>query len=242
MIIDGNNKMNKSLATNIIALVCIAVGHFMNISFLFTVGLFAFSGAITNWLAIHMLFEKVPGLYGSGVIPARFEEFKDAIRKMMMEEFFSQSNIDKFMKESGSKEVEIVLTPVIEKVDISPAFDQLIKVIMESSFGGMLGMFGGQEALLPLREPFIKNMKESLIEITNTPEFDQLLKDELVNETVSDDVRQKVSDIIELRLSELTPGIVKSIVQNMIKTHLGWLVVWGGIFGGVIGGISSFVI
>jgi uncharacterized membrane protein YheB (UPF0754 family) len=234
--------MNKSLATNIIALVCIAVGHFMNISFLFTVGLFAFSGAITNWLAIHMLFEKVPGLYGSGVIPARFEEFKDAIRKMMMEEFFSQSNIDKFMKESGSKEVEIVLTPVIEKVDISPAFDQLIKVIMESSFGGMLGMFGGQEALLPLREPFIKNMKESLIEITNTPEFDQLLKDELVNETVSDDVRQKVSDIIELRLSELTPGIVKSIVQNMIKTHLGWLVVWGGIFGGVIGGISSFVI
>ena len=24
----------------------------------------------------HMLFEKVPGLYGSGVIPARFEDFK----------------------------------------------------------------------------------------------------------------------------------------------------------------------
>lgn len=234
--------MNKSLATNIIALVCIAVGHFMSISLVFTVGLFAFSGAITNWLAIHMLFEKVPGLYGSGVIPARFEQFKDAIRKMMMEEFFNQSNIDKFMKDSGSKEVEIVLTPVIEKVDISPAFDKLIEVIMQSSFGGMLGMFGGQEALLPLKEPFIKNMKESLIEMTNTPEFDQLLKEELVNESVSEDVRQKVSDIIELRLAELTPAIVKSIVQNMIKTHLGWLVVWGGIFGGLIGGLSSFVI
>ena len=45
-------------------------------------GLFALSGAVTNWLAIHMLFEKVPGLYGSGVIPARFEEFKTAMECM----------------------------------------------------------------------------------------------------------------------------------------------------------------
>jgi len=37
-----------------------------------SIGLFALSGSITNWLAVHMLFEKVPFLYGSGVIPARF--------------------------------------------------------------------------------------------------------------------------------------------------------------------------
>ena len=176
--------MNKSVTTNSLAILLIIIGYYISNSLLFTIGLFAFSGAVTNWLAIHMLFEKVPGLYGSGVIPARFVDFKNAIRNMMMEQFFSQQNLDRFMQDSGSKEVELVLTPVIEKVDLSPAFDKLIVVIMESSFGGMLGMLGGQEALMPLKEPFMANMKDSLIEMTNSPEFDEILKlaDELEEE------------------------------------------------------------
>ncbi|CAH8237229.1 hypothetical protein VAEKB19_5200018 [Vibrio aestuarianus] len=77
--------MNKSLVTNIIALVLLGAGYQLDNHIALYAGLFAFSGAITNWLAIHMLFEKVPGLYGSGVIPARFEEFKAAIKNLMME-------------------------------------------------------------------------------------------------------------------------------------------------------------
>ena len=50
-------------------------------------GLFALSGGNTNWLAIHMLFERVPGFYGSGVIQLRFDEFKMGIRKLIMEQF-----------------------------------------------------------------------------------------------------------------------------------------------------------
>jgi hypothetical protein len=39
----------------------------------------------------------------------------------------------------------------------------------------------------------------------------------------------------------MTPEIVKSVIQNMIKKHLGWLVVWGAVFGGLIGcGVSVF--
>ena len=206
------------------------------------IGLFAFSGAITNWLAVHMLFEKVPGLYGSGVIPARFEDFKSAIRTMMMEQFFSQKNLDKFMDESGSHDIELALSPVIEKVDLSPAFEKLVKVIMESSFGSMLGMFGGQEALTPLKEPFMLNMKESLVEMTVSPEFHQLLNTEMKQPNITDDIREKVSQIIEQRLDELTPKTVKTIIQEMIKRHLGWLVVWGGFFGGIIGGVSAWAL
>ena len=55
--------MNKSLITNLISLVLLAVGYTTQNQFALYAGLFAFSGAITNWLAIHMLFEKVPGLY-----------------------------------------------------------------------------------------------------------------------------------------------------------------------------------
>jgi len=41
---------------------------------------------------------------------------------------------------------------------------------------------------------------------------------------------------------ELTPVMVKEIVQTFMKEHLGWLVVWGGFFGGLIGLVSSFFI
>ena len=37
-----------------------------------------------------MLFEKVPGLYGSGVVPSRFEEFKEGIAHLMMKQFFTE--------------------------------------------------------------------------------------------------------------------------------------------------------
>lgn len=236
------NSINKSLITNFLAATLIILGHYTSNSLMFTIGLFAFSGAITNWLAIHMLFEKVPGLYGSGVIPARFEDFKSAIRVMMMEQFFSQENLDRFMDDSGSREVELVLAPVIEKVDLSPAFDKFILVIMQSSFGSMLGMFGGEEALIPLKEPFIKNMKESLVDMTNSPEFHEILKQEMKQPDITDDIREKVSIIIEKRLDELTPDMVKKIVQEMIKKHLGWLVVWGGVFGGIIGALSTLAV
>ena len=65
---------DKSLVTNFIAILLTVVGYFLEAPYrqpVLSIGLFAFSGALTNWLAIHMLFEKVPGFYGSGVIPAR---------------------------------------------------------------------------------------------------------------------------------------------------------------------------
>lgn len=233
--------MNKSIITNSLAILVVIIGLIIKNELVLTVGLFALSGAITNWLAIHMLFEKVPGLYGSGVIPARFEDFKLAIRSLMMEQFFTEENIDRFLRVSDGIKPDLHLTPVIEKVDLSPSFDSLVKVIMESSFGGMLGMFGGQEALIPLKEPFITNMKQSLIDMTQTESFLELLRDEIEQPDVMKDIREKVEDIIEKRLEELTPQLVKEIIQAMIKKHLGWLVVWGGVFGGLIGLLAALI-
>ena len=93
--------MNKSIITNLIAIAVAIAGYVLSHSILFSIGIFAVSGAITNALAIHMLFEKVPGLYGSGVIPARFEDFKVGIRDLMMKQFFTDENIDKFLSISG---------------------------------------------------------------------------------------------------------------------------------------------
>jgi uncharacterized membrane protein YheB (UPF0754 family) len=231
--------VNKSIVTNLIALTCILVGYFFSQHLIFTVGLFALSGAITNWLAVHMLFEKVPGLYGSGVIPARFEDFKLGIRRLMMEQFFTQDNIDRFLSGSSDKSSVVGLASVIAKADLAPAFDSLVDVIERSSFGSMLAMVGGSDALIPLKEPFIERMKVTVTEITQSDEFNAMLRDELGQSDLADSMKSKVSDIIEQRLNELTPELVKEIIQAMIRSHLGWLVVWGGVFGGVIGLIAA---
>ncbi|WP_057833075.1 DUF445 family protein [Colwellia sp. TT2012] len=231
--------MNKSLITNLIALTLTLGGYFSEQHLLFTLGLFALSGAITNWLAVHMLFEKVPLLYGSGVIPARFEEFKVAIGQLMMEEFFTEENIDRFLSDSSGKASTINLAPVIDKVDLSPAFKSLVEVIEESSFGPMLAMVGGSEAIQPMKEPFIEKMKLAIQDIVQSEQFNTLLREELEQPDIISGMRDKVSDIIEKRLDELTPLLVKEIIQKMIKKHLGWLVVWGGIFGGVIGLVAA---
>ena len=204
-------------------------------------GLFALSGAVTNWLAVHMLFEKVPGLYGSGVIPARFEDFKLGIRALMMEQFFTSENIDRFLTDIGDDSGHLDLEPVIENTDLSPAFDALLHAIQGSSFAGMLAMVGGTAALTPLKEPFIERMRSSLLDITKTDSFQTALHDGLKQSNQDKHMQHKIGEIIEKRLDELTPGLVKEIIQKMIREHLGWLVVWGGVFGGLIGLATGYL-
>ena len=111
--------MNKSLMTNIFAVTLFVFGLVLSNPILLSMGLFAVSGAITNWLAIHMLFEKIPGLYGSGVIPARFEEFKHSIQTLMMNEFFTDENIARFIKDNMEQPKRF--SHIIESIDITPA-------------------------------------------------------------------------------------------------------------------------
>lgn len=235
-------KINKSFSTNLVATVFIAFSFVISDEFsgLFLfIGLFALSGALTNLLAIHMLFEKVPLLYGSGVIPARFESFKIAIKEMMMEQFFTREKLEKFL---SKEEQKINLEPIIEQTDFSPAFLALSKTVMESSFGGMLGMFGGASVLESLKEPFVKKMKSATITIVNSDAFNQTMQSHLKNSSISDDMMLSIEQMIDTRLEELTPKMVKELVQKLIKEHLGWLVVWGGVVGGFIGAISSLFI
>ncbi len=225
--------------TNLIALLVLIGGYYFSYPMMFSAGLFAFSGAVTNWLAIHMLFEKVPFLYGSGVIPARFDDFKHAIKTLMMEQFFTDANIERFLNQEMSSSQSINLEPVIAQVDFNPAFDSLVEVIQQSSFGGMLAMFGGADALQPLRAPFVEKMQASMIDISQSDSVKNALKAQLESPAMLDEIKANIEQIINQRLHELTPQMVKEIVQKMIKQHLGWLVVWGGVFGGLIGVVAG---
>lgn len=234
--------LNKSFLTNFIAIVLIGISfltpHEFSKYFLYA-GLFALSGAVTNQLAIYMLFEKVPFLYGSGVITERFEDFKSNIKNLMMREFFTKGQLDSFF---AKEEKKLNLVPIIEGTDFSPAYDALTKTVMESSFGGMLGMFGGEKALEGLKEPFSSKMKNAVIKIVESETFNETMQKHLKSSSLSQDMLDSIEKLIDIRLSEITPQMVKEMIERIIKEHLGWLVVWGGIFGGLIGVVSSILL
>jgi len=235
-------NFSKSTLTDTLSVALIGMGMALPQPYatpiLFT-GLFAFSGAVTNQLAIHMLFNKVPLLYGSGVIEKNFESFKESIKAMIMKQFFTQEQLTAFFQ---NEEQKIDLAPLVESADFSPAFEALKQSVMESKLGDALNFFGGEKALDALREPFAKKLKSAVIGIVSSNTFKRQMNHHLEHSSLNDDVRHSIEEIITKRLNDLTPKMVNDLVHELIHTHLGWLVVWGGVFGGAIGLGSSFFI
>lgn len=219
-------KINLSLVTNLFALGVMVAGHFVPKygDLVKTTGAFALSGAATNWIAIYMLFERVPGFYGSGVIPLRFEEFKAGIKRLIVQEFFSREHIERFFAQRGATTADAVNA----RIDFERVFEHLSDAIVESPMGGMLNVLGGRKVLAPLKEPVIDKLKGVVAELASG-EADANGSD------LTDSLVHQVEQIIDRRLAELTPQKVKEIVEDMIRKHLGWLVVWGGVLGGLIG-------
>ena len=235
---------DKRFITNIVAM------GFVCGSLLFTdpwsriilnIGLFALSGAITNWLAIYMLFERVPGIYGSGVIPINFESFKKSIHELIMNQFFNSEILEKYFTDSENLKLIPNFEKLFNRVNFDPVFDSLLEVIETSRFGPMLSMVGGIEALNPLREPFIEKLKLTVKKLSETQQFRDSISEQFSNRHLNEEILKKVNEIVTKRLEELTPDLVKEIIENIIHKHLGWLVVWGGVFGGIIGMITTLL-
>ncbi len=232
--------MDKGWLTNVVALGVTGASYALEgtaAEAMRMAGLFALSGALTNQLAIHMLFEKVPYLYGSGIILDRFESIRGAIKNLVMEQFFTPEKIESFVR---SNERSVDLTPIIEATDFTPAYHALVRSVMDSPLGAMLGMFGGDVVIEKLKEPFVKRIKASTIEISQSESFLRALNTHL--HQGSPDLAKSIEQIVEVRLAELTPAMVKEMLHTLMKEHLGWLVVWGGVFGGVIGVLSALIV
>ena len=225
--------MNKSLVTNISAVLLIALGYFSPLygKEIRTMGMYALSGAITNWLAIHMLFEKVPFLYGSGVILVRFNEFKAGIKNLVMSQFFTPENLQKFLLDHSSKGDNELTKEITDAIDMDKVFLKFKEAILTSQFGGMLNMFGGESILNTLKPQVVSKIKEAIEEFLADPMF----QEKLLGQKSSGKLMTDINQVVEMRLNELTPKMVKKIVEEMIREHLGWLVVWGGVFGALIG-------
>lgn len=226
--------MNKNSSTNLIALFLMIGGYFSPIysNIIFTTGLFSLAGGVTNWLAVYMLFDKIPLVYGSGVIPNRFQDFKIGIKRLIVQEFFTEEKVKTFFAEYENL---LSADNLANKIDYDLIFEHLKDGIVESSFGGMLALIGGKSALNVLKEPIVEKLQLIVHDVINN------IKSDAISDNITSDLLKKIEGIIDTRLNELTPQMVKEIIQDMIRQHLGWLVVWGGIFGGLIGLITSII-
>lgn len=89
-------------------------------------GLFGFAGGITNWLAVKMLFDRIPFLWGSGVIPRRFKEIREAIKEQVMEMFFDKEFLSHYLGPRSRELMKSIDLPgILRKMANSPDFDEM---------------------------------------------------------------------------------------------------------------------
>lgn len=55
-----------------------------------SISLYGLSGSITNSLAIKMIFDKIPFIWGSGIIEKNFSLFQVKLKETLMEHLFNQ--------------------------------------------------------------------------------------------------------------------------------------------------------
>lgn len=208
---------------------------------LFQTALFAFSGGITNWLAVKMLFDKIPYLKGSGVIPDKFVEIREAVKNTIMKTFFNPDYLKRYITHKTEnikasikvETIESFLNKFLNSPQLDEVLDRELTALATRPEGMMFAMMGLQPIQLkPLVKPFVlgigKNAAPKLLQ-----DFDPL------SFVSIDTVRIELDNLMTEKLRELTPEMVKTLMEDVIRRHLGWLVVWGNVFGALIGLVSG---
>lgn len=192
------------------------------------VGLFGFAGGATNWLAVKMLFDRVPLLYGSGVIPARFRAIREAVKDAIMRYFFDEEYLARFFAErmAGEDAKEKVQT-ALASAEVDEIIDRKLEELAASPQGMMIQLVGTQRV-----KPLVKQF---VIDVGS--EIAPLLAGGMGTEASA--MRAQVDGLLATKLEELTPDRVKEMMEEVIREHLGWLIVWGNVFGGAIGLLSK---
>jgi len=193
-----------------------------NYMYVLGTGLFAVSGGVTNWVAIKMLFNKVPGLYGTGIIPGKFKEIRLVLKNVVMKNFFDETYLNFYLKDK-------VLNADIE--------GKLTEFLNSDKLATVLEAVLGDDAkiMVPIVRPFLQKTGKSLAPILK----EKIRGMDLMNDLES--VNKQIDNMLTTRLEELTPEKVKMLLSEVMKEHLYWLIIWGNVFGGILGLISTAI-
>jgi len=243
---------NKSFLSNCISFTILLTGAILTYTigeqsksgyiasrYILSFGLFAFSGGITNWLAVKMLFDKVFFLYGSGVIPNRFVEIREALKAMIMTSFFDEEHMRGFVKENFNDAVDIEKScyDLIDSPKMSAMMDEKLKEQLQNPLAVLMcAGFGIQNptSLIPLAKPMLMGFAKGMV-----PEIQKTVQEVVMKAGDANKLREQIDKLLEDRLQYLTAEAVKAQMEDVIRRHLHWLVIWGNVFGGFIGLISA---
>lgn len=208
--------------------------HYLWAEWLTAAGLFGFAGGVTNWLAVKMLFDRIPLLYGSGVIPSRFREIRTTVKDLIMVHFFDEDYLSRFFAErldtiSNDADIGPKLVAILESEEVDAIIERKLEEMQQTPTGMILKMVGTQ-TVKPLVKRFLIGMGEDVAPLVAT---------EFAKPGVeAGALREQVNQLLEAKLQELTPEAVKRMMEDVMRQHLGWLIVWGNVFGGCIGLLS----
>lgn len=200
-------------------------------------GLFGFAGGLTNSIAVTMLFDRIPFLVGSGVIPRRFKDILEALKTMIMDTFFEEKFLKQYLSERSQDLAKSL--DLESKIDAAlgngEGLGQKLEKLSQTPDGMLLAtllpMFGDFGSMANSMQPVIKavglELATSLSENFDATEIVDIVQ-----------VRAEIDRALSQRMTTLTPAKVKRMMSRVIRDHLGWLVVWGNVFGGIIGVIS----
>lgn len=202
--------------------------------YLIAFGLFGFAGGFTNWVALQMLFYRIPLVYGSGVIPSRHKKIRETVKNVVLSAFFDEGFLDKYV---GQKIVQMATVhdagKRLQAVLQSAAVEQLINAKLDGLFsqseGDVLRMIGiCREKLKPMIRPLLLSLAADL-----APGIANKLAGSKGTTVVW--LKRELDAYMTLRLQELTKYRTTSLLRQIIGRHLGWIVVWGTVFGALVG-------
>jgi len=207
--------------------------------YILSVGLFGFAGGITNWLAVTMLFQRVPGLYGSGVIPVRYVQIRETVKDVIMATFFDPAFLEMYLgtkleQMGGDLDTDQVVSDMVESDEFDRRLDEKLADIGKSeAFAPVLAMGMDAGQLKPMVKPFVADLGQDLAPYLKS----QLTDPKRVVEI--EEVRNQIDTYMSVRMETLTERKVTRLLEFVIRGHLGWLIVWGNVFGSIIGLISE---
>ncbi|KAL0229069.1 hypothetical protein GEMRC1_013689 [Eukaryota sp. GEM-RC1] len=245
--------LTPGFVSNTLAFICMAYGLIVRIrkpdlpnfilvasEYILAFGLFGFAGGVTNWLAVKMLFDRIPFIYGSGVIPNRFREIRRTTKDTIMRTFFDQKYLEKYLAKKagqvlGGLNIEDKIRQLLESQVVDDIIDSKLREFSQRPEAVYITMMGIQpEQLKTWIKPFALGLGGDL-----APLVSQLFDP---SKTLNlEMLRKELDGLMTTKLEELTPEMVKAMMEDVMREQLGLLIVWGTFFGGMIGILSQLL-
>lgn len=191
----------------------------MNITgIIFTIILAAFTGWVTTWIAIKMLFHprkpiKVFGITIQGIFPKNQRLIAEKLGQVVSNEFLSFDEI----------EAKVTNPENLQKLrpDIEGHIDNFLRNKLKDVFP-MLSMMMGEKTILQLKEAFLLEL-ESLFPVLMKSYMNKLQHD------------LNLEKIVTEKVANFSSGKLEDILNQITKKEFQFLEVIGGVFGLIIG-------